>query len=87
MGLYDVVQIKPDGSSHIKIKNEKICQKKCDAKCCTYYCPSGVFIARGNTIDIDYTRCIECGACPYGCPNQNIAWEFPRGGFGVVYKY
>jgi len=87
MALYDVVEIKPDNASHIKIKNEKICEKKCPSKCCTNYCPTGVFKAEDKGISIDYTRCVECGACPYGCPSQNIAWEYPRGGFGVVYKY
>jgi ferredoxin-like protein FixX len=36
---------------------------------------------------VDYTRCVECGACQYSCINQNIHLEYPRGGFGVVFLY
>jgi ferredoxin like protein len=31
---------------------------------------------------VDYTRCIECGTCPFGCPNGNIHWKYPPGGYG-----
>lgn len=77
--------IKKASKSHIKIKDEKICLK-CKNKPCTYYCPSRVFSWASNKIKVDYERCIECGACPWGCPQNNIKWNFPPGGDGVKYK-
>lgn len=75
--------IKPSDTSHISIKNINLCQK-CQNKPCTFYCPTRVYSWEESLL-IDYTRCIECGACPYGCPSNNINWEYPLGGFGVNY--
>lgn len=79
----DYVIIDPAPETHIKIINEKLCNA-CENKPCTYFCPSRVY-SWTERIQADYTRCIECGACPYGCPQQNIAWEYPRQGYGVHY--
>lgn len=83
----DYVHIKVDKKSHIKIKNKETCLQKCENKPCTYYCPTRVFSWNDNQdkIIIDYSRCIECLACPFGCPYDNIDWSFPKGGFGVDY--
>lgn len=32
-------------------------------------------------------RCVECGACRIVCPYGNIDWHYPRGGFGIVYRF
>ncbi|HHV71914.1 MAG TPA: 4Fe-4S dicluster domain-containing protein [Clostridia bacterium] len=77
--------IKADSKSHISIKNRALCLK-CENKPCTYFCPSRVYSWENNAIHINYKRCIECGACPFGCPSENIYWQFPRGEFGVCYK-
>lgn len=77
------VLIEPAPESHIKIKNPAIC-RECENKPCTYYCPTRVF-SWEDALLIDYRRCIECGACPYGCPSENIAWQYPAGGYGVKY--
>ncbi|MCK8823866.1 ferredoxin family protein [Fuchsiella alkaliacetigena] len=84
----DYVDIKVDDESHISIKKKEVCLEKCENKPCTYYCPTRVFSWQGkqNEIRVDYQRCIECLACPYGCPYENIAWEYPHGGYGVIYQ-
>lgn len=84
----DSISIKVDDTSHIHIKNEEVCLEKCENKPCTYYCPTRVFSWDGeqNEIEIDYTRCVECLACPHGCPYNNISWSLPDGGYGVNYQ-
>ncbi|ACL68776.1 ferredoxin family protein [Halothermothrix orenii] len=79
------VNIIPAGKSHIHIRNKKVCLD-CENKPCTYYCPARVFFWEVNEIKILFERCIECGACPWGCPRENIDWVYPPGGYGVKYE-
>lgn len=81
----ELVKIVPDSKPHIFIKKDSVCTEECENKPCTYYCPSRVYYWEDGSIKVMYERCIECGACPFGCPYNNIAWENPRGGYGVVY--
>lgn len=85
----DFLKIKSDGVSHIFIRNLRLCSEQCEKKPCTYYCPTRVFCWDDDAmkIQITYSRCVECGACPYGCPHGNIDWRFPAGGYGVLYRY
>ena len=55
---------------------------------CTTVCPAKVYEweADHKKIVVNYENCIECGACRMLCPYDNIACEWPRGGFGVQYK-
>ncbi|MEJ6951928.1 ferredoxin family protein [Natronospora cellulosivora (SeqCode)] len=82
------VMILSAAESHIKIKSKKPCLSNCENKPCTYYCPSRVFSWSGDDqeIKVDYTRCMECGACPWGCPYDNIDWHYPPAGYGVHYE-
>ena len=79
-------QIVKSESTHIFIKDKEICLQECENKPCTYYCPTRVYFWEDNEIKIDYGRCVECGACPWGCPYDNIKWNLPQGGYGVNYK-
>ena len=33
------------------------------------------------------SACVECGVCKIVCPYDNFDWRYPRGGYGVRYKY
>ena len=46
-----------------------------------------VYKLEGNKIIIGYENCLECGTCRLACPYENISWKYPRGGFGVKYRY
>jgi ferredoxin like protein len=77
--------------AHIKLRDESAnapCVKKCQDKPCTIVCPAKVYNwePSQNKILVAYENCIECGACRMLCPFDNIACEWPRGGFGVNYK-
>ena len=74
--------------AHIKIKSDDPCRKECKTKPCTTGCPAKVYDweEAQKKIIVAYENCIECGACRMLCPFDNIACEWPRGGFGVQYK-
>lgn len=76
---YVKIEVFPE--SHIAIRAQKECTA-CENKPCTYYCPTRVYSWEDEQLMVDYTRCIECGTCPFGCPNGNIHWKYPPGGYG-----
>jgi len=80
-----LVNIVPDNTSHIAVKDRKRC-KRCNTRACLYVCPSGVFYWNESsaTLEILWRRCVECSACENTCP-ENIAFRYPRGGFGITY--
>ena len=82
------VRIKVADHSHIYLRDKQRCQRECENKPCTYFCPTRVYSWSGEDkeIKVDYQRCVECGACPWGCPYDNISWSFPPGGYGVHYE-
>lgn len=74
-----------DGS-HLTIKDEKVCAT-CTLKQCLYVCACSVYELNENThkVEINYDACLECGTCRIAC--DNIDWKYPRGGFGIAYKF
>lgn len=72
---------------HLEIIDPKVCQQ-CVDKPCIDFCPVGCYRAQdGDTVQIAVQSCIECGTCRILCPYFNISWKYPRGGFGVDYKF
>lgn len=88
-GKLGTLTYKTDHQSHISIRNTEVCLKECSAKPCTNVCPADVYRwdMENKKIIVSYENCIECGACRMLCPFDNIACHWPRGGFGVQYKY
>lgn len=76
-----------DHESHLKIRDPKICSEDCMDKPCTYTCPAQVYSWEDNRIRVAYEGCVECGTCRYSCPPDNIQWSYPRGGYGVMWKF
>ncbi|AEA34229.1 ferredoxin family protein [Hippea maritima] len=72
--------------SHLGISDPEVC-KTCEKKQCTYVCPASVYTwdEAEQKININYDACVECGTCMISC--DYITWKFPRGGFGVAYKF
>lgn len=78
-------------NAHIKITDASEkgpCVSECKSKPCTTICPAKVYSweAAQKKIIVSYENCIECGACRMLCPFDNIACDWPRGGYGVQYK-
>jgi ferredoxin like protein len=73
--------------AHLKIKDQAVC-KACVGKPCVDFCPVGAYRTMDDgTTQIAFQSCVECGTCRVACPPLNVSWKYPRGGFGVSYKF
>jgi ferredoxin like protein len=92
-----LVQFKTAETSHLALKDPGLCLR-CPGRPCTTVCPAGTYSWVGEAPDggseagtgrltVSYENCLECGACRISCPERNIAWAYPQGGAGVVYRY
>ena len=76
-----------DEVPHLEIIDQEKCQQ-CDNKACTYTCPAQCYKEEEGKVVLSYEGCLECGTCRIICNQSlNIRWNYPRGGFGVSYKY
>lgn len=73
-----------DKEPHIKV-NQEICLK-CSLKLCTYMCPVENYKLENGNIVFSWEGCLECGTCNIICDQGAVTWEYPRGGFGVIYR-
>ena len=39
---------------------------------------------QARRIGLDYAGCLECGTCRLVCDSDNVDWNYPRGGFGIL---
>ena len=75
------------GRPHITVRDTDVCQS-CDAKPCTVCCPAGCWsLDDGGKIDLVVDGCLECGTCRLVCDSDNVDWNYPRGGFGILFKF
>ncbi len=72
---------------HIII-DKNICAK-CSEKPCLYVCPAVLYkLDKNGEISFDYAGCLECGTCRVVCqPKGIVKWVYPRGTFGVNYRW
>jgi len=75
-----------EGHPHIEV-NHELCSRLCKTKACLHVCPAGVYSEQDGKIIADWAGCVECGTCKAACPEQALVWEYPRGGFGIVYRF
>lgn len=52
-------------------------------------CPAGCYSMGDNgQVEISPDGCMECGTCRVVAePSGAIEWNYPRGGFGVLFKF
>lgn len=75
------------GRPHIKIINPDTCPS-CTLKPCTVCCPAGCWRAEEDgKIELVVDGCLECGTCRLICDAENVDWHYPRGGFGILFKF
>jgi ferredoxin like protein len=55
----------------------------------TRVCPAGCYSKNdAGQVEISVDGCVECGTCRIVCgPTGEVVWNYPRGGFGVAYKF
>ena len=77
------------GRPHIQIKDADTCKNLCVGQSCTYICPAACYKAEGNhSVTLITDGCLECGSCRVICSElSNVAWEYPRGGHGILFKF
>ena len=77
------------GRPHISIRDLDVCRSQCTTQQCTSCCPAGCYTAEGNSaVTLITDGCLECGTCRVICTEfHNVDWEYPRGGFGVLFKF
>lgn len=77
------------GRPHITIRNAEICTNECADQQCTVCCPAGCYTLEGNgRVVLISDGCMECGTCRIICDeHRNVAWEYPRGGYGILFKF
>lgn len=77
------------GRPHITIKNPDTCVQSCEKQQCTICCPAGCYTQEGNRrVIMIADGCLECGTCRIICDeHRNVAWEYPRGGYGILFKF
>lgn len=77
-----------DKESHLAIIDYDVCKTKCKDKVCTIFCPGEVYKwdDEHERMVVGYEGCHECGSCRMGCPFGNIAWKYPKGGTGIVFR-
>ncbi|AIY86733.1 MULTISPECIES: ferredoxin family protein [unclassified Thermotoga] len=72
---------------HLKIKDESICAERCSDRPCVSCCPADVYEWTESGMEVKFEGCLECGTCRIVCPFGNIEWKYPRGNYGVLYKF
>ncbi|MBS1238633.1 MAG: 4Fe-4S dicluster protein [Deltaproteobacteria bacterium] len=79
---------KTNKESHIIIHHD-ICRTKCTKKNCLSVCPGHLYEYDEETkeIKVEYAGCLECGTCKIACKDGAIEWTYPRGDYGVQYRY
>ena len=75
------------GLAHIKVFDAAVCTS-CTAQPCTVCCPAGCWrAAEHGGIELVVDGCLECGTCRLVCDKNNVDWNYPRGGFGILFKF
>jgi ferredoxin like protein len=71
--------------AHITVKPD-IC-RLCPHSFCTNVCPAQCYERIEGRLVFRYEDCVECGACAIACDQGSVTWNFPRGPYGVRYRY
>lgn len=79
--------IKKDRESHIGLDQERC--GRCKERWCVSVCPGHLYALNTETGEmvVEYAGCLECGTCKIACRYGSISWKYPRGEFGVQYRY
>ena len=74
------------GRPHIKVKPHEI--PSASLLSMTKICPAGCYTQNeSGQVEVVADGCLECGTCRIMTRETGeIEWNYPRGGFGVLYK-
>ena len=79
---------KTDTDSHITI-NQEVCRSRCKVRSCVSVCPGHLYSYNEelNEMVVEFAGCLECGTCKVACIEGAIDWVYPRGEFGVQFRF
>jgi len=54
-----------------------------------YVCPGRLYSINQETgeMALEFGGYLECGTCLIACIDGALDWNYPRGGFGVQYRF
>lgn len=75
------------GRPHIKVREHA--QPSAQLRTMLTACPARCYALNDKgQVEVTVDGCIECGTCRVLCErNGDIEWSYPRGGFGVLFKF
>lgn len=85
--LYQNRYLVDAGRPHIKVRPHVVASKALLAL--THACPAGCYSRNDQgQVEVSVDGCVECGTCRVlTAKTGEIEWNYPRGGFGVLYKF
>ncbi|NOW48471.1 ferredoxin like protein [Novosphingobium sp. SG751A] len=75
------------GRPHIRVKPHQTPSRGLLAM--TRLCPAGCYAQNeSGQVEVSADGCVECGTCRIVTQGTGeLEWNYPRGGFGVLYKF
>jgi ferredoxin like protein len=85
--LYQNRYLVDTGRPHIKLQPHE--KPSPQMLALTTACPAGCYsLDDQGRVEIVPDGCLECGTCRVLCgENGEVDWNYPRGGFGVLFKF
>jgi ferredoxin like protein len=85
--LYQNRYVVDQGTPHIKVKEHTVPSP--ELKSLVTACPAGCYSFNDHgKVEIATDGCFECGTCRIvTAETEDIIWDYPRGGYGVAYKF
>jgi len=85
--LYQNRYLVDSGRPHIKVKPHD--EPTPELLALTKVCPAGCYALNDSgQVEITPDGCMECGTCRVVAEaSGDIEWNYPRGGFGVLFKF
>lgn len=73
------------GTPHISV-DTSLCAE-CVEEACVTVCPVQCYQKENEKLIFSWENCAECGSCRVVCCKGAVTWEYPRGGFGVCFRF
>lgn len=85
--LYQNRYLVDSGRPHIKVLPHET--PSANLLALTHVCPAKCYeLNDKGQVEITADGCMECGTCRILCETTGeIEWNYPRGGFGVLFKF
>lgn len=79
------VRYRVDAEPHIRV--DTVACSGCPHHACVVVCPAGCFSLGDETVQFAHDGCLECGCCRIICDRGAVCWGYPRGGYGVTFRF